>query len=58
VSNHKLIIVKKQLRLKSKVKWLDRQYDNGTLSIEDYDPNFNMEEVLNVLDEINTEDES
>ena len=29
--------------------WLDRQSVNGTFSTKDYDPNFNIAEVLEVL---------
>ena len=29
--------------------WLDRKVVNRTFSIEDYDPNFNIAEVLEVL---------
>ncbi len=37
--------------------WLDRQSANGTFSIEDYDPHFNIDEVLKVLEDEDVEED-
>ena len=37
--------------------WLDRQSVNGTFSTKDYDPNFNIAEVLEVLQDDNVEED-